>query len=524
MNDDAALLRRYVEEHSETAFTKLVRRQLNLVYSAALRRCRGDAHRAAEVAQQVFTALARQAPSLQRHTVLTAWLYATTRNIAVDLLRREQRRQIREQEAHLMHELFANSAPGADWECLRPVLDETMDELSTTDRTAVLLRVFDRPFAEIGAALNVTEDAARMRVDRALDKLRVLLAKRGITSTTAALAATLTQQAVASAPAGMAANIAVGALGGAAATGAGTLATALYFMSASKIILSLAAAGALAIGAAVYQSRQAQTAAAKVADASSDHAALTARLAELEGRVNTAETALAQQRATNPTASASSELSPAALAVLAQNARFQEALTNLRQKDPVFRKARETQNRATRMAEYRPLFQSLGFTSAQIEQACDYMAERARMRTQQPASGAARDTTNEDSPANFWAQFGPDVAERVAQFEKTAGARNFVDDLSARTYFLDEPFTAQQSEQLVQIIDSARPPGTPQRSSSLELGATMFRRTLNWDKILAQAGTLLSPNQLQGLRAMAAQARVDTQLAAAANESAAPPK
>ena len=64
MNDDATLLRRFVEQDSEAAFTELVQRHLDLVYGAALRRTGGDAHAAADVAQQVFAALARQARSV----------------------------------------------------------------------------------------------------------------------------------------------------------------------------------------------------------------------------------------------------------------------------------------------------------------------------------------------------------------------------------------------------------------------------------------------------------------------------
>lgn len=42
MTDDALLLRRYAEERTETAFAELVRRHLDGVYSATLRRRRGD--------------------------------------------------------------------------------------------------------------------------------------------------------------------------------------------------------------------------------------------------------------------------------------------------------------------------------------------------------------------------------------------------------------------------------------------------------------------------------------------------
>src|ERR1041384_7119854 len=104
MPDDAQLLRHYVEEGSEKAFAELVQRHLNLVYSAALRQVGGDMHRARDVAQIVFTTLARKAPSLTRHPVLAGWLHLATHHAATKAMRTERRRHAREQEAHAMQE------------------------------------------------------------------------------------------------------------------------------------------------------------------------------------------------------------------------------------------------------------------------------------------------------------------------------------------------------------------------------------------------------------------------------------
>ena len=92
-----------------------------------------------------------------------------------------------------------------DWEHLRPVLDEAMHDLNHADRLAVLLRFFNnKSLREVGLALGLTENAARMRVERALDKLRLGLARKGVTSTAAALALALSGNAVNAAPAGSA--------------------------------------------------------------------------------------------------------------------------------------------------------------------------------------------------------------------------------------------------------------------------------------------------------------------------------
>ena len=186
MNDDAALLRSYVEDGSEEGFTKLVEHHVDLVYNAALRRTGGNFHRAADVAQHVFTALARQAHTLIRHPSISAWLYATTRNVAVNLSLSERRRQRRQYVAFELESL-QGSAPSPEWDSLRKVLDSAIDELPERDRLPVVMRFLERrTFKDIGVALKVSEDAARVRTERAITKLRLVLERHGITSTAAA--------------------------------------------------------------------------------------------------------------------------------------------------------------------------------------------------------------------------------------------------------------------------------------------------------------------------------------------------
>jgi len=249
MNDDTELLRRYAMGGDEEAFAELVQRHVNLVYSAALRQVHGDVHLAADATQLVFSDLARKAQALAGHRVLAGWLFTSTRFATAKLVRGERRRQAREHEAHLMHE-FMHDDPSArlDWERVRPVLDEVLGELSDADREAILLRYFEgRDFAGVGARLHVADNTARMRVERALEKLRARLERRGVTSTGAALAVALASQAVVAAPAGLAANIIgvalAGGVVGAAAGGASAVAT---FMSMTKLQLGLTSALAVA--------------------------------------------------------------------------------------------------------------------------------------------------------------------------------------------------------------------------------------------------------------------------------------
>src|SRR5580693_7737392 len=114
MLEDSSLLRQYAESRNEGAFEGIVGRHYNGVYSAALRRVGGDAHLAKDVAQEVFTALARNASRVSSHPVLSAWLHTTTRNIAALTVRRERRRRIRE-EASAMNEPTHEEPAPAEW-------------------------------------------------------------------------------------------------------------------------------------------------------------------------------------------------------------------------------------------------------------------------------------------------------------------------------------------------------------------------------------------------------------------------
>jgi RNA polymerase sigma factor (sigma-70 family) len=253
MNDDATLLRRYAEDRSEAAFTELVHRHLDLVYSAALRRTGGDTHRAADVAQQVFGSLARNARKLSRHSVLPAWLHTATRNASLNLMISEQRRRARESEAAAPETGAPGAAESPDWERIKPILDGAIDELAGPDREAVVLRFLEsREFSEIGLALRMSADAARMRTGRALEKLRALLARRGITSTAAALGAVVTSQSLVSAPAGLAPSVASASVGAGAAVG---LAASLTPIMTTKTAATAIIGALLAFGAGAYIGR-----------------------------------------------------------------------------------------------------------------------------------------------------------------------------------------------------------------------------------------------------------------------------
>jgi RNA polymerase sigma factor (sigma-70 family) len=244
MNDSRKLLGEYASRGSEEAFRELVARYVSMVHSTALRLVNGDSHLAEDVTQTVFLNLARKAGTLSGEVLIGGWLHRHTCFVASTMRRGERRRQIRERQAVEMNSTEDHSA--ANFARVAPMLDEAINQLGAEDRAAILLRFFEqRDFRAVGEILGSNEDAARMRVNRALDKLHSMLTQRGVAFSAAALGTALAAEAVTSAPVGMAASVATAALGG-AATGAATL-TIVKIMSMSKIKIAIVGAIAVAV-------------------------------------------------------------------------------------------------------------------------------------------------------------------------------------------------------------------------------------------------------------------------------------
>ncbi len=255
---DSELLQRYVRDQSESAFAELVTRHISLVHAAALRQVNGDEHLAEDVTQSVFADLARKAAKLLAHTSLTGWLYTSTRFVAANSRRNEQRRITREQEAHAMNHLLSLPESQPDWLRLSPLLDEAMHQLDEPDREAVLLRHFEKcSFAEVGTKIGLTENAARMRVERALEKLHGILAKQGVALGIVALAGLLGANAVIAAPAQLAAKVVAGAMAGAAAGGTISIFSKIIFLMKTKAAMSVLTATLIAGLGFVYVTRSA---------------------------------------------------------------------------------------------------------------------------------------------------------------------------------------------------------------------------------------------------------------------------
>jgi len=245
--DDMELVRQYAASQSESAFATLVSRHAGLVYSAALRQV-GDPQLAKEITQAVFIILARKAGALDDKTILSGWLYRAACYTARSARKQEQRRQHREQEAYMESTLHA-AETGAAWKQMSPLLEEAMLGLGQTDRDALVLRYFEgRSLNEVGLALGASEEAAKKRVNRALEKLRKIFTKRGISSTTAILAGAISAHSVQAAPVGLAKAVtAIAVAKGVAASGS----TLTLIKGALKIMAWTKMKTAIVVGAGV---------------------------------------------------------------------------------------------------------------------------------------------------------------------------------------------------------------------------------------------------------------------------------
>jgi len=253
MTADSQLLHDYAQGKSQDAFAELVRRHVNLVYSAAMRQVRSP-QLAEEISQSVFADLASAAARLKPDTIVTAWLYQVTRRTAIDVIRRESRRQARER---LAAEMAAMNTT-ADWSHIEPLLDEAMEALDETDRAAVLLRYFEnKSLREVGESLGTSDDAAQKRVIRAVERLREFFSKRGIAIAASGLIVLISANAVQAAPVALAGTISTAALLTGTSIHGSTAAAATKVIAMTTLQKAVIGATVVILaGAGIYEARQ----------------------------------------------------------------------------------------------------------------------------------------------------------------------------------------------------------------------------------------------------------------------------
>ena len=442
MTDTQQLLAQYVATGSEPAFRELVARYVDLVHSAAFRLVNGDAHRAEDVTQTVFADLARQARKLSSGVMLGGWLHRHTCFVASNTMRRERRRLAREREALEMNALEDHSA--ANLALIAPVLDEAVNQLGTEDRTAIMLRFFEQQdFRSVGEALGSNEEAARKRVDRALDKLQSLLKVRGVALSGTALAATLAASSVTAAPAGLALTVATVALTTAAA-GTGTTLTILQIMSMTKlkvgIITAVVAAG---ITIPLFLQHQAQT---KLTAASEALRHQTERSDQLAAE-NLRLTQLAKQAPPAAPVDPSLEL----LRLRGEVARLRHEVANERARtngpsalsgikaDPAMWKVIRDQQKVGMAAIYRDFFKKLRMSSEDAEKFNDLLADNV-MDNIDHITAVLRDGM---SPAEMEPVFAGQEAALLEKVQALLGSEG-LSDYQEYTRRLASNITAEQ--------------------------------------------------------------------------------
>lgn len=476
MIEDCELLRRYTEAGDETAFATLVARKVNVVYSAALRLTGSDAQLAQEVTQGVFLDLARKARALARHTSLTGWLHTSTRFAAAKAVRAQQRWQNRTREAQAMHQIEHAPSDEPAWNQLRPVLDEALAELGERDREALLLRFFEeRPLAEVGNKIGLSENSARMCVDRALEKLRRTLARRGVTSTTSALGLVLTQHAVTAAPAGLAAAATESALAAVASSvlTAGTVGTKLFeFMAMTKLQVGAAAAIGIAAATALFFERQEnELLRAENTGARQEVAALRRE----NQRLATMAADTPQPDPTPPAANTGSGFGvPHGKAMFSHAAEARTMALKVDEKE--MERLMDIQRKGQLEARYNALFRRLNLPPEKIEQLKKLLLDRQNVARDVIHAGreqglsmpelqanlpAMIEKTNAAVDENIRSLLGDESYAQYQNYQSTLPQRSIAEQLASRLNSTADPLSSQQLEQLVQILAANTTPVTP---------------------------------------------------------------
>jgi RNA polymerase sigma factor (sigma-70 family) len=195
---DWDLLQEYVCSKSPAAMETLVRRHLPMVYAVARREMRGDASLAQDIVQGVFLLLMQRAQHISSRVVLAGWLFKVTRFAAADLRKRQARQIRREQEAARMKSALNSSEDDATDESAAALalLDDAIAALPSGDRDLVALKFLQgRSHLQVGQAMRITENAARQRAHRALQRLRHFLSRRGVSMSSDTIGAMLAAEA-----------------------------------------------------------------------------------------------------------------------------------------------------------------------------------------------------------------------------------------------------------------------------------------------------------------------------------------
>jgi RNA polymerase sigma factor (sigma-70 family) len=246
-DDDNLALRKFSATGCGEAFAVLVTRHISLVYGVCRRQLR-DVHLAEDATQAVFVILARKAPRIAPQTILPGWLHQTARHVCANIRRTNARRLIHEKEAAQVKQSDIG-APQAQTVAESSLVDDALAKLALDDRNAILLRFLEgRTFHEVGKVLSISEEAARKRVERGLERLRRLLTPHGAAVISSTAVMTILCQSAQAVPAHLASSAVAAAMGGKGSAAAAIAKGTLLMVVHSKIQIVAAVVGVAFIG------------------------------------------------------------------------------------------------------------------------------------------------------------------------------------------------------------------------------------------------------------------------------------
>ena len=467
---DRELLQRYLADHSEAAFRELVQRHLPMVHAAALRRANGDAHLANDIAQRAFVALFTKAKSLQNRDNLAGWLHTAAGFEAGRLVRSEVRRRKREEVVNTMDSSKAASDSSEAWNRLVPAIDGAVGELPEKDREGVVLRFFSgKSYAEIGAIVGATEDTARKRIERALEKLRDILKRRGIESTAGVLGTAL--EAHGAATAGSSAHVALAdsiwrdVTFTAARTG--------IVIGANTAILGVASLAAIVTSAVIL------TDVVRLRAAQTEEIALEAEAATATRNTDTLREALHKDRA-QPQAKA--RQNPGTNSDLASaNAEVQREHQHLLNQ----RFYRKLQLNAAQIDAFEQATAKHRSTALSVMDAVR-AGTPPPLSTMKEATAEWKDTVK--------AALGPNGFDAYAEFQKTANFYTYLDQVDASLPPGAPAISTDQADRVAAVAEA--------HSAQFQSGhADLNPRTVDWDAAYPELSAVLASSQLSVLKA-----------------------
>jgi RNA polymerase sigma factor (sigma-70 family) len=502
MISDSELLHRFSADRDEAAFRQLVERHLSTVYSAALRQVGGDRHLAQDVSQQVFASLARKAKSVASRPSAAGWLCKAARYEARHAVREAQRRRARELAAH--PELLGPEQIQAEWERLRPVIDQAICAMPERDREVILLRFFHNlDYPEIGRRLGKTPDAMRFRTDRALEKMRRKLRRAGIDSTATAIALALANRTEAT-PAGLLGTIVSASTGqalpgqlvastGAAAKSLGALGTVFGIGVVVTAVILATHECALNLRAQTEKSLAASASQAETQEL----AAWRKRVAEGRAKARNAEWAVAALKRELAERGQSSVAKPAGTPARTPAGERPAAIVALSQ-DPAIRSDFEAFFKALYASRYESFLRSRGLTDEEIARFVSAEVHEGSFLIDQ--------VTVDLKPTSI---SDPDASEAIEQsldgkltsgdltaFTKITPLNGFVQGLAGALAETSSALTAEQGQLLLNSVAQHVATGGPYAAIS----------QVDWPAVIAEAQTFLSPSQMETLQAEASMA------------------